>query len=74
MEKCDSLLVVGTSLEVFSAYRFVHRANLRNAKIAIINYGQTRAERAKLASIGFKSEANCAELLHLAADRVLLGK
>ena len=71
VDRCDSLLVVGTSLEVFSAYRFVRRAHQNNAKIAIVNYGETRAERDKLASIVFKSDANCAELLHEVANRVV---
>ena len=71
MDNADALLVVGTSLEVFSAYRFVHRANKLNADIAIINFGQTRAEREKLETIRFKSEANCAELLHRVAANLL---
>uniref|UniRef100_A0A7S3HFZ4 Deacetylase sirtuin-type domain-containing protein n=1 Tax=Spumella elongata TaxID=89044 RepID=A0A7S3HFZ4_9STRA len=71
VDRCDSLLVVGTSLEVFSAYRFVRRAHQNSAKIAIVNYGETRAERDKLASIVFKSDANCAELLHEVANQVV---
>ena len=71
VDRCDSLLVVGTSLEVFSAYRFVRRAHQNHAKIAIVNYGETRAERDKLATIVFKSDANCAELLHEVANQVV---
>jgi len=71
IDKCDSLLVVGSSLEVYSAYRFVDRANKRNVPIAIINYGETRAERMKLPMIKFKSEANCAMLLGGAVDRLI---
>lgn len=66
---CDALLVVGTSLEVFSAFRFVHRAAIqRNLPIAIINYGATRAERQQLPNIVYKSEAHCGELLQAAVD------
>lgn len=63
MDEADGLLIVGTSLEVFSAFRFVDRAHRRGIPIAIINYGETRAERKGLLSIKFKSEANCAMLM-----------
>lgn len=59
---------MGTSLEVFSAFRFVNRANARQVPIAIINFGQTRAERQQLPMIRYKSEANCALLLERAVD------
>jgi NAD-dependent SIR2 family protein deacetylase len=68
--KSDALLVVGTSLEVFSAYRFVNHAHQRGTPIAIVNFGETRAERLGLSSIRYKSEANCAELLRAVADRI----
>ena len=71
IDECDALLVVGTSLEVFSAYRFVHRANVHGVKTAIVNFGPTRAEREKLECISFKSESNCAELLHSVANRLI---
>jgi NAD-dependent SIR2 family protein deacetylase len=65
---CDGLLVVGTSLEVFSAFRFVKRAAERGVPIAIINKGETRAERSNMETIRFKSEADCTDLLkHTAA-------
>lgn len=71
IDKCDAVLVVGTSLEVYSAYRFVDRANKRHVPIAILNFGETRAERQKLDMIHFKSEANCATLLKETVDRML---
>lgn len=55
--------MVGSSLEVYSAYRFVDRASKLGLPIAIVNYGQTRAERMQLPGIRFKSEANCGKLL-----------
>lgn len=71
IDKCDAVLVVGTSLEVYSAYRFVDRANKRHVPIAILNFGETRAERQKLPMIQFKSEANCAMLLKETVDCML---
>jgi hypothetical protein len=48
IEKCDAVLVVGSSLEVFSAFRFVDRASKQGASIGILNWGETRAERVEL--------------------------
>lgn len=59
----DGVLVVGTSLEVFSAYRFVRRASESAVPIAIINAGVTRAERSALPGITFKSDALASDLL-----------
>jgi NAD-dependent deacetylase sirtuin 4 len=41
---CDALLAVGTSLQVFSAYRIVQAAVERGARLAIVNVGPTRAD------------------------------
>lgn len=71
---CDGVLVVGSSLEVFSAYRFVHRAaTTRHLPIAIVNYGVTRAERQSLPNIVYKSEAQCGSLLQSAVSRLREG-
>lgn len=40
----DALLVVGSSLHVYSGYRFVLHALERNKDIAIVNIGPTRAD------------------------------
>lgn len=45
----DSLLIVGSSVEVYSSYRFARAAFEQNKPIAILNIGPTRAD--KLASI-----------------------
>lgn len=45
----DSLLIVGSSVEVYSSYRFAHAAWQQNKPIAILNIGPTRAD--KLASL-----------------------
>eukprot|EP01041_Mallomonas_annulata_P004558 gene4558-9047_t len=71
MEKADGLLVVGTSLEVYSAYRLVSRASTRKIPIVIVNSGETRAERSGL-DIAYKSEQNCATLLKDVVDQLLL--
>lgn len=41
---CDGLFVIGSSLAVHSAYRFVNHANVNDIPIAILNMGTTRAE------------------------------
>ncbi|MCG8420602.1 MAG: NAD-dependent protein deacetylase [Proteobacteria bacterium] len=40
----DALLVIGSSLAVFSGYRFVRRAAERNMFLAIVNIGPTRGD------------------------------
>ena len=45
LERGDALLVVGSSLAVYSGYRFVARAAARRTPIAIVNLGETRADR-----------------------------
>eukprot|EP01031_Cornospumella_fuschlensis_P026212 gene26212-31666_t len=71
VDRSDGVLVVGTSLEVYSAYRFISRANSRNTPIAIVNYGQTRAERQQLPSVVYKSDAHCAMLLSRTLEKVM---
>ncbi|MEL6343722.1 MAG: NAD-dependent protein deacetylase [Myxococcota bacterium] len=43
-EQCEALLVVGSSLQVFSGFRFVHRAAKDGRPVAIINLGPTRGD------------------------------
>ena len=43
-DAADVLLVVGSSLTVYSGYRFVLRAAERGQKIAIVNLGSTRGD------------------------------
>ena len=42
VEEGDALLVVGSSLTVYSGYRFVVRASERRMPIAILNLGECR--------------------------------
>ncbi len=44
VESAEALLVVGSSLAVFSGYRFVRRAHDRGLPIAIVNLGETRGD------------------------------
>lgn len=44
VEGADVLLVLGTSLAVFSGYRFVKRAHERGIAVAIVNRGPTRGD------------------------------
>ena len=59
VDEADALLVVGSSLTVWSGFRFAKRAHERGTPIAIVNIGPTRAD--ELATI--KVEANCGEVL-----------
>jgi NAD-dependent SIR2 family protein deacetylase len=43
-DEADALLVVGSSLAVWSGYRFVRRATERGVPVAIVNLGPTRAD------------------------------
>jgi NAD-dependent deacetylase sirtuin 4 len=44
VDAADALLVVGSSLAVFSGYRFVLRAHERKTAVAIVNLGETRGD------------------------------
>ncbi len=44
VEAAEALLVVGSSLEVYSGYRFVRRAAERAIPVAIVNLGPTRGD------------------------------
>jgi NAD-dependent SIR2 family protein deacetylase len=60
-EDADALLVVGSSLMVFSGYRFCKLAAQAGKPIAAINLGKTRADDL----IGLKVEASAADVLPL---------
>jgi NAD-dependent SIR2 family protein deacetylase len=44
LEEGDALLVVGSSLAVFSGYRFVLRASERHMLIGMLNIGESRGD------------------------------
>ena len=59
LERSDALLVVGSSLMVFSGYRFARLAHAENIPVAIINRGRTRADDIATQKIS----NDCAEIL-----------
>ncbi len=59
LDEADALLVVGSSLMVWSGYRFVRAARGRGLAVAAVNLGRTRAD----AEVDLKIEADCAEVL-----------
>ncbi len=59
VEASDSVLVVGSSLKVFSGWRFVRAAHEQGKPIAILNLGRTRGD--DVASLTLR--ASCSDVL-----------
>lgn len=59
VDRTDALLVAGSSLMVFSGFRFARRAHETGKPIAIINRGRTRAD--DIATV--KVDADCGDVL-----------
>lgn len=59
VEEAEALVVLGSSLHVFSGRRFVKQAHARGVPVVIVNRGQTRGDA--LASV--KVDGGCAETL-----------
>jgi NAD-dependent SIR2 family protein deacetylase len=57
--KADAMLVVGSSLMVYSGFRFVQAASRAGLPIAAVNKGRTRADDV----LNFKVEDDCASAL-----------
>ena len=66
IDEADALLVAGSSLTVYSGYRFVRQAAARGLPIAIINRGRTRGD--DLATV--KVDNGCSEMLALLAGEL----
>ena len=66
VDDSDALLVAGSSLTVFSGYRFVRHAAARGIPIAIVNRGVTRGD--DLATV--KVDSGCSPMLALLADEL----
>ncbi|NIS91424.1 MAG: NAD-dependent protein deacetylase [Woeseiaceae bacterium] len=66
VERADALLVVGSSLMVFSGFRFARRAGELGKPLAIVNRGRTRADDIA----GLKVDEDCASVLPAAVDCV----
>ena len=61
IDRSEALLVTGSSLTVFSGYRFVRHAAAAGIPVAIVNRGRTRGD--ELATV--KVDGGCSELLTL---------
>ena len=59
LEEADAMLIVGSSLMVYSGYRFVEAAARARKPVAAVNLGLTRAD----ALLALKVEARCEEAL-----------
>ncbi|MDT5164434.1 MAG: hypothetical protein QOC88_1328 [Mycobacterium sp.] len=66
VEDADALLVAGSSLTVFSGYRFVRHAAGLGMPVVIINRGPTRGDHLA----GVKVEGGCSELLTLLSEEL----
>jgi len=64
VRRADALLVVGSSLMVYSGYRFVQAAAEAGKPIAAVNLGRTRADPL----LALKVDARCAEALAFLLD------
>ncbi|MFV8050774.1 NAD-dependent protein deacetylase [Mycobacterium sp. 48b] len=66
VEEAEALLVAGSSLTVYSGYRFVRHAAAHNIPVGIINRGATRGDD----QATVKVEAGCSEMLTLLAGEL----
>jgi NAD-dependent SIR2 family protein deacetylase len=68
VDDADVLLVAGSSLTVFSGFRFVRHAVARGVPVAIVNRGSTRGDDLATVTI----DAGCSPMLALLADELPL--
>ncbi|MDT5258109.1 MAG: hypothetical protein QOD10_3189 [Mycobacterium sp.] len=66
VDQAEALLVAGSSLTVFSGYRFARNAAALGIPIAIVNRGRTRGD--DLATV--KVDGGCSEMLTLLASEI----
>ncbi|MBI3692821.1 MAG: NAD-dependent deacetylase, partial [Mycolicibacterium aromaticivorans] len=66
VDESDALLVAGSSLTVFSGYRFVRHAAALGMPIAIINRGATRGDALATVTV----DSGCSPMLALLADEL----
>ncbi len=65
-DEAEALLVVGSSLTVYSGYRFVRRAAERGIPVGLVNLGATRGD----AEATVRVEARCGAVLPALAGRL----
>lgn len=66
LQEADALLVAGSSLMVWSGYRFVKAAVQQGIPVAAINLGRTRAD----GELAFKVQGRCGDVLPLIIQRL----
>jgi NAD-dependent SIR2 family protein deacetylase len=66
LNAADALVVIGSSLEVYSGYRFVKGATTRGLPVVIINQGPTRGD----ALATFRIDARAGVILPRLAARL----
>ena len=59
LEESQLLLVLGSSLQVYSGYRFVNRAKELGKPVAIVNIGSTRGDK----DADLKLDGKCSDVL-----------
>ncbi|KAM3939542.1 NAD-dependent protein lipoamidase sirtuin-4, mitochondrial [Leptodactylus fuscus] len=59
LTEADAMLIAGSSLQVYSGYRFALKAQEKNIPIAILNIGATRADHLSLVNV----KARCGDVL-----------
>jgi len=64
LDEADAVLVAGSSLMVYSGYRFARAAAERGLPLALVNLGRTRAD----GEAALKLDAPCARALGALAD------
>lgn len=68
----DGVLAIGTSLQVYSIFRFIKAADSKDIPIGIINIGPTRGDELK--NLAFKIEARSGVILPLALANIYTNK
>jgi NAD-dependent SIR2 family protein deacetylase len=63
LERADAMLIVGSSLMVYSGFRFVQMAAAAGKPLAAVNLGRTRADGLLALKVEQASEAALAFLL-----------
>lgn len=66
LDEADAVLVAGSSLMVFSGYRFAKTAAGRGVPVALVNLGRTRADD----EAALKVEGRCSEVLSTVVERL----
>lgn len=66
LQESDALLIAGSSLMVWSGYRFARAARERGLPVAVLNLGRTRAD----AEVTLKVEGRCGAVLQAVTARL----